>query len=769
MLSSAPLRADLPLALWGYAAALGVVLALTPLLGVLGAESALVIGVFLTPAIAAYAAHRASLAHTTGEPSVVAWTLLGSLMLHAVTAALIPALLLALNAFRVRNCAWLSGSLLFILGPVFGSILAAILGATVGAWLPRPRFARWTGGLAVFVFFLWTASTLYRSPAVFAYDLFAGYLPGTLYDRGVEVQAPYITFRGVSVVFAIACTCLYAIRMRVPVRRRMLLIAFFGSSVAFLSALSHGAELGFRSSSQVMADKLGKSLTGTRCVVHLPRERSVRERNRRLQDCEFRVAQMEDAIGVRMHGKLHAFFFRSAEEKKALMGAGQTYIAKPWRREVYLQDRAFPHPVLAHEVAHVVAGELVPGPFHIAGFFRSLWPEPALIEGLAVAVDWSSREDLTPHQWARAMREAKLMPPLDAVFGLSFLAGQKGQSYTAAGSFLRFIIETRGAAALRKLYKTADVEEATGASLAALEKEWHAFLKTVPLPSEARDLAKLRFDRPSLFASVCPHQVAELEEDLHGDLIAGDYRAALRACDQILDIDAGDPWTRYYRAESQIRTGHQTDMEIALKSLEGAPRALAGRLWQVRGDEAWRAGDFALAKRAYDEASKTPQTESARRGLQARQLSLQTTSEERALLFRILVGDHGVALGPAAIVVLASDLDALRNHAADTSGSDSDGSDSDGLGAYLAARQLMATDRKLALDRVDRALEAGLPFASFTREAKRMRGQLLFEVQSFEEAKAQWTAIALDKKSSAADVALARDWLARTAWAKKKH
>ena len=40
------------------------------------------------------------------------------------------------------------------------------------------------------------------------------------------------------------------------------------------------------------------------------------------------------------------------------MGAADTYIAKPWRREVYVQAAGYPHPVLGHELMHVLAGVL---------------------------------------------------------------------------------------------------------------------------------------------------------------------------------------------------------------------------------------------------------------------------------------------------------------------------------------------------------------------------------------------------------------------------
>ena len=52
------------------------------------------------------------------------------------------------------------------------------------------------------------------------------------------------------------------------------------------------------------------------------------------------------------------------------MGAMRVYIAKPWRREVYLQLADFPHPVFAHELAHVVARNASSGPSacHVGGF-----------------------------------------------------------------------------------------------------------------------------------------------------------------------------------------------------------------------------------------------------------------------------------------------------------------------------------------------------------------------------------------------------------------
>ena len=78
---------------------------------------------------------------------------------------------------------------------------------------------------------------------------------------------------------------------------------------------------------------------------------------------------------------MKVFLFASDAEKGAYMGASHTYIAKPWRGEVYVQAAGFPHPTLGHELAHVVSGSFGVGPFHVAGPLGGIIPDPGRIEG----------------------------------------------------------------------------------------------------------------------------------------------------------------------------------------------------------------------------------------------------------------------------------------------------------------------------------------------------------------------------------------------------
>ena len=61
--------------------------------------------------------------------------------------------------------------------------------------------------------------------------------------------------------------------------------------------------------------------------------------------CVWRVISRTTCLRVRVRSR------------SSWMGAGGTNIAKPWRREIYLQDDVWPHPVMPHELAHIVAGK----------------------------------------------------------------------------------------------------------------------------------------------------------------------------------------------------------------------------------------------------------------------------------------------------------------------------------------------------------------------------------------------------------------------------
>src|SRR6185312_7414376 len=289
-------------------------------------------------------------------------------------------------------------------------------------------------------------------------------------------------------------------------RRRGAVLAGIALLVASALVAVEGATLGHWQTSATIADALGGRTSGARCdVLHadsMPAEQAaLLER-----DCEEELAADEQRLGAHLGGRLTVFAFADSGEKRRLMGAADTSIAKPWRREVYIQAGAYPHPVLGHEIAHVVSGTFAPGPFHVGG---GLWPNPGLIEGIAVATS-PDDDELTDAQWARAMLDLGILPPASTIFSLGFLGQSASKSYTVAGAFVGWALDRWGAPVVRAWYGGERLDALTHETWDALSAEFRAYLATLPMPPEATAYARAKFDRPSVWARRCPHVVDAL-------------------------------------------------------------------------------------------------------------------------------------------------------------------------------------------------------------------------------------------------------------------
>jgi len=429
------------------------------------------------------------------------------------------------------------------------------------------------------------------------------------------------------------------------------------------------------------------------------------------------------------------------------MGAGRTYIAKPWRDEVHLQLSRWPHPVLAHEIVHAVAARAAQGPFRVSGQLGGWLPDPGLIEGAAVGIDWRESDGMDPHQWARAMRELELLPPLEQLLGLSFLRLPHSVAYAGAGSFTRFYLDTYGPEKLGAAYHDGDFEGPVGESLSELEAQWMAVLDEQELPEGTLELAKLRFDRPSIFETTCPHRLAELKGELGGDLAAGDDERALTTCREILAIDPGSAGTRAALVGALARDGEDQAAREQLAQLEGAPQTLMARARESIADARWAEGASEEAAAIYRELMSSPQPEDARRQLQVKLLAIEAGGRQESLLRALFMGKTGRGSSAPVVVHLAHELDGLRE---------------DGLGSYLAARQLLAAASRpdLALTMLKRARARGLPTPELEREATRNEGRAAYGAHQWAHAESIWQA-ALSEPLLRHE---ARDWLARLQW-----
>jgi tetratricopeptide (TPR) repeat protein len=559
------------------------------------------------------------------------------------------------HGLRAGFCDAEQGIALFALAAGGGAIMGGAWGAAAGLVAERVRRPRrrvlaavalaLLGPLAGALVSLWRFAT---SPMVFAFDPFFGYFAGPLYDTVIEPIPRLATYRlgSLSTLVAVSVLAWHAVRrddgqLKLGWRGRpgVALIGALGALASAALTIA-GPALGHYSTAGTIRAALGRSVSAKRCNVVY--DTSILERDASLlaRDCDGHLGQLERWFGARGPEHVTVYLFSSAQQKGALMGAAHTQIAKPWRREIYLQSMPYPHNVLGHELAHVVAGSFGAGPFRIAGPLGGLVPDPGRIEGLAVAATRTAEADLTLRQWARTLQKLDLLPPLRSIFRLSFLGENSSTAYTVAGAFVDWLHERYGAGVVRAWYGGAELGAKTGKDFAALEQTWLHELRGVEVSEQALLAARVRFDRPAIFGRRCPHVVDRLADEAGAELGALDFRSASEKFNELLDFDATHLGARLGLGTCALRAGN---LAAARERFERVARdSLLPRLQRAAGDEAiadlelWQ-GNLASAASRYAAIERLVVDPDRLRGLEVK----RTAADElaRDAIVSLLIGD----------------------------------------------------------------------------------------------------------------------------------
>lgn len=707
-----------------------VVLALSfvPLAGTLGYENGLVLAPLVSLIAVGVGVDAVGRARRAGGGSARAVLVSAArdlaTMLGVALAVLVAALLWQ------TNCDPGGGLVFFAMGPVCSGICGAVAGMLAALVAQRRRRALALGIGAVVASTAIGAWRLIADPVVFAFDPFWGYFSGAIYDEDVAVREVYVAFRAYNLVGVAAALQVFALAYdpqtggslsRAALRERVAralgrTVAAVVTAVLAIGIGVTGPRWGFTAN----VDTITAVLSGTRETEHFvihyhPRGAEARNIDAVAMEHELAWSMLRRKMdGREPPGKVHSFVFTDRGQKRALMGAGTVQVAAPWRNQIYLDHRPFPHPVLHHELAHVFGRTIGDDLFGVAR--SGLHLNIALIEGFATAMAPRSADHLDLHDQALVLERLGRRPSLPSIMGPSFFTQSSRVAYTAAGSFCLWLMETRGFAPMAELYRSAgDFEAAYDAPLTELETQWLAFLEDRGgVTEDDVENQRQKFMRRSVFRRPCAHRAANLHSEIAQADRRGDWEETIALYQTLCSIEPEDPAHPIGLAWAHALGG---DFPAALEALATA-EAMADLTVSMRSALLSRKAEVALAAGELEEAAVA----------EREALELPISRGERRTHQLRLVGAEDPALAPYVVDYLApfdpyakGKTGAVTRLMAAVDIRDQPGYAA--LGSYLMARQLLNVQQaKPAVALLQAALDPtegdhGLPSPEFERAA----------------------------------------------------
>ena len=610
-----PLRGRPFLAATAVLTAVALAMTQLPLVGDLGFEFAVLTAFIATFATGSMTIHLVAAWRLSHGKVTTLSTLLATLFGLSLSTLLLP-----LIVMLVKN--WISGFCNVPEGLAFYLLLPAItvLWSTSVASLCALATKRKLHATLLFlaVMSVSIGISVYRlatQPPVFVYNPIIGYFPGPIYDEVVVITSTLLAARGIVLVSVLAMVAVLHACFDPATRkiRPSLFLAFDGrkpdgrrivTRVLFLVCLAVlAAAYVYRAPLGIVIDRehIQQTLGGHKRTAHFDIYYDLKAETARnieliAREHEYQLAVIAEYLEVSSPStRIASYIYANADQKKRLMGARHTSMERPGSDEMHLNNARFPHPVLKHELVHVLSAS-----FGNALYGGSYWM--GFHEGLAVAVDWPD-SPMNPHEWSRAMRELDLAPPLENLLGTAgFWSAASSRSYTLCGSFVRFLIERYGLSSFKQAFPNGSVEETYGRGPGELIAEWEAFVDGIELREDDLRSARQRFIRPAIFSRHCPHEVAALNDQAWQTFGARRYAEAVGSFESALALEPKNSSSLRGLLYATFRLGDYERTEKVAARLIDRPDQVVGLLADahlVRGDMAWKLGRLEDARRSF--------------------------------------------------------------------------------------------------------------------------------------------------------------------------
>lgn len=518
---------------------------------------------------------------------------IGSILTINFFILLIPFLIGLASSLIKNDCYLMEGSIFFLLIPTITVFFTTSIGMLVGYFFGRKGV--FIGPLIILIILCYALWKLYYGLSIFVYNPIFGLFPGPLYDEAIPISLTLIVSR-ITVFF---WGILLLLILRVANGLRYSLFGIWDTIVliivvfVLITAHLNESRIGISYTREYITQNiLSDSIETDNFIIYFaPGTPEAKNIELIAQDHEWRYKQLKEILDVNSTDKIRSYIYPDIETRKKLLGAGETTIANPIHKEIHLLYDSFPHPILKHELVHVMSGDF-------GNYILKLSPKIGLLEGIAVAADWRGQR-FTPHQWSKAMIEIGIAPGIEDIVGFGFWYAPAQVSYTLMGSFSRYLIDTYGIQNFKKVYKSGDFS-VYEKSLEELAQEWQDYLQRIEIPEETTVIAEARFSGPSIFNATCPRRVAELKKVGYEQFNEGNYFRAKDYFSDALKFNNTDPslinWLAYshYYDENYNRA-----TEIAESSTAGS-KLDKNLLGNINGNSLWQSGNSETAAQIFN-------------------------------------------------------------------------------------------------------------------------------------------------------------------------
>jgi tetratricopeptide (TPR) repeat protein len=533
------------------------------------------------------------------------WRFIGRSAAASLVLLAIPFIISLANALFVKNCSVGDGVKLYALtvipGVFFSISLALFVGVVFGKW-------RKTIFTVIYILILFHIPfvTLIR-PQVFAFNPIIGFFPGFTYDETLQVTQRLLIYRFATLAaagcFAAGSVWLWQIyqnkretahstRSALPIVE-LIVIAVLAPVVVIIFTLSD--RLGLSSSEDFIRQKLAGNYKTTHFDIIYSAGSIKRERVEQIGRLhEFYFDKLSYEMKIHSQERIVSFLYASPEQKGRLIGAMHTDLTKPWLKQMHI-NLADVELALKHEMVHVLSAEFGWSPLRIA-------PNSGLIEGIAMAIGRTSQIEEPLDRASVMVFASGVHPNLESLFTFTgFIQANPSISYTLAGSFCRFLIDSFDIDQFKRLYAGGDFKNIYQKDLKSLLMEWHTSVEKIHLDYADSIKAAYFFRRPSIFGKECARVIANLNAKTREYLIHHDYEKAFLSAEQSLRLSR-TPDAVFQKAAALFEMRRFKDF-IEYVNVKLCDTTIGYTLLPLHlrlGDAYWALDSLAKARREYE-------------------------------------------------------------------------------------------------------------------------------------------------------------------------